>query len=213
MPASQQRKRKSAAERRGEILDATLDLAIRTSLHSVTIRDVAETAGIVPGLIHHYFHDRDELVADAFECWCDRVLTKYVEASIGLPPLSQLAMFHIEFSPGERRLWYDALRPAAPGTPRNLLDKARTLSVEYHRDVTTIIERGIALGDFNCQHADESAARIILVLDASVLELSMLSLPRPERAVELAGVLIDRELGIEEGSFAAEVSVVRSAAS
>ena len=40
------------------------------------------------------------------------------------------------------------------------------------------------------------------MLDSLTLELNTLALGDPEQAMQLAGVLIDRELGIEEGAFA-----------
>ena len=57
-------------------------------------------------------------------------------------------------------------------------------------------------GDFRRPDPRAAAWRLILVLDSLTLELNTLTLGDPEQAMELAGVLIDRELGIEEGAFA-----------
>lgn len=55
--------RKSIAEqRRAEIIEAFHSCAVRDGLHGASIRKIASEAGMTPGIIHHYFKDRDEMV-------------------------------------------------------------------------------------------------------------------------------------------------------
>jgi len=204
------RSRKLPHVRRTEILRSTVQLAIEVSLNQITIREVARMAGVGTGLVHHYFSDREQLITEAFEYWCLCELGEWVEAGEHLPALTQLAIFPSEMAPGERRLWYDALSPAAPGNSTMLRDTARRLSLDYYNRMVSLVKRGVADGQFFCEDAEQSAWRLILVLDALVLQLSVSSLPRPEQAIDLAGVLIDRELGLPLGSFAAEAAAVRS---
>src|SRR5688500_3977534 len=58
---------KSPEWRREEILDAAMRLIAQKGFTAVTVRDVAAEAGVVHGLLRHYFASRDELMAAAFE--------------------------------------------------------------------------------------------------------------------------------------------------
>lgn len=58
--------RKSAAERRGEIVAAAARVGLREGLECVTRQRIADELGVQPGLIHHYFPVVEELVAEAF---------------------------------------------------------------------------------------------------------------------------------------------------
>jgi AcrR family transcriptional regulator len=212
--ASRPRTRKPPDARRQEILDAAVRLATTTSLDGITIRAVAVEAGIAPGLVHHYFESREELIADAFDNWCDRMLRITLAETEGKPPLDQLAVFPV-FNPVEQRLWWSALLTRVPAenepTGRRV-DRAVRLSVDYLAAVERIIADGVQRGDFSCADPHTAAWRMILVLDSLTLELNTLALGDPEQAMELAGVLIDRELGIDEGSFAAAIAARRQSA-
>ncbi len=69
------RTRKSPAERSAEILEAATDLARDQGLSALTLRAVAERAGVAAGLIAHYQPSMDDLVA--------RVYSDLVAAEIG----------------------------------------------------------------------------------------------------------------------------------
>lgn len=58
--------RKSAAERRAEILAAAVHLARSHGLAAITMRAVAQQAGIAPTLVVHHVDSMEQLVADAF---------------------------------------------------------------------------------------------------------------------------------------------------
>ncbi|HEU4756055.1 MAG TPA: helix-turn-helix domain-containing protein, partial [Agromyces sp.] len=55
------------AQRREQIIAATLRLVARDGFAGVTLRDVAAEVGVVHGLIRHYFATREQLVAAAFD--------------------------------------------------------------------------------------------------------------------------------------------------
>ena len=46
---------------------AALEVAVAKGLASTTVRDVAAAMGTSSGLIHHYFHSMDDVLAAAFE--------------------------------------------------------------------------------------------------------------------------------------------------
>lgn len=51
-------------ERRAQLVDAALDVATADGIGAVTVRRVAEQAGVALGVVHYCFADKDELVAD-----------------------------------------------------------------------------------------------------------------------------------------------------
>ena len=132
------------------------------------------------------------------------MLLATVEETAGKTPLEQLAIFPV-LNPVEQRLWWSALLPRVPAADEptgRRLERALRLSTDYLAAVERIIRDGVERGDFECPDPRAAAWRLILVLDSLTLELNTLALGDPEQAMELAGVLIDRELGIEEGAFA-----------
>src|SRR5690349_7612779 len=60
------RTRKSPGERSAQVLDAATDLAREQGLSALTMRAVAERAGVASGLIAHYQPSMDDLVARVY---------------------------------------------------------------------------------------------------------------------------------------------------
>jgi AcrR family transcriptional regulator len=52
--------------RRQELVTATLDCIAEAGIMGATVRDIAERAGVTPGLIRHYFVSKDLLVQEAY---------------------------------------------------------------------------------------------------------------------------------------------------
>ena len=61
-----QRTRKSPQQRAAEILQAAVALAGEQGLAALTLRSVAERAGVTPALVAHYRPSMDALVAEVF---------------------------------------------------------------------------------------------------------------------------------------------------
>lgn len=55
-------KRKSLDERRAEIVEAGLKVAMREGVEAVTVRRVAQEAGIPLGTVHYCFEDKDAML-------------------------------------------------------------------------------------------------------------------------------------------------------
>ena len=60
------RTRKSPTERSAEIIDAATELARDQGLSALTLRAVAERAGVASGLIAHYHPSMEDLVARVY---------------------------------------------------------------------------------------------------------------------------------------------------
>jgi AcrR family transcriptional regulator len=69
-------RREQAELRREQLVQVTLDLFVQRGIENVTMAEVASRAGVAPGLLYHYFGNKDGLLAavldaasprDAFE--------------------------------------------------------------------------------------------------------------------------------------------------
>ncbi|MCU4296861.1 TetR/AcrR family transcriptional regulator [Brevibacterium permense] len=60
------RTRKSPTARRAEILTAAARIGLSAGLENITLRAVANSLDVRPGLIHHYFPSVDDLIVAAF---------------------------------------------------------------------------------------------------------------------------------------------------
>jgi AcrR family transcriptional regulator len=64
------------AERRAQLLQTALDVATKDGIAAVTVRRVAEDAGVALGVVHYCFADKDELLA----AMAQRIVDDLVEA-------------------------------------------------------------------------------------------------------------------------------------
>lgn len=98
-----QRRLTPALRRRG-LLDAALDLAAGGDLTVLSVRDIAEHAGVSEGLLYHYFPTKDALLTAAIQRAADALAVALENVAPG-PPATALAaglgalLDHIERDP------------------------------------------------------------------------------------------------------------------
>ena len=161
-------------ERRRTIVDATLAVARRRGLGATTVRDVATEMGTSSGLIHHYFDSMDDVLAAAFELAAGRDLERARQRiDLESTPAERLDAFIESYSPAHSdwtmQLWLDAWAEAARRPA--LQTVSRALNREWHALVRTIVEDGIASGDFTSGDPDAAAWRLLSVLDGLALQV------------------------------------------
>lgn len=66
MPARRTFHHQSIEERRGALLEATLDAVAELGLRGATVREIAKRAGVTPGLIRHYFDNKELMFQVAY---------------------------------------------------------------------------------------------------------------------------------------------------
>lgn len=92
-------KRVDAGERRAEIAALVVDVIQREGAASATVRRVAEAGGFSIGVITHYFRDKDELIACAFDWLAERSFAELdatlVQSGPGLPRLRAALEFMV----------------------------------------------------------------------------------------------------------------------
>lgn len=199
------RQRKSPEIRRHEIRAAVIQVATVHGLEAVTVRDVAEAAGVAPGLIHHYFPKMDDLLAESFGDWADRALEDLVNVPEAVPPMIALALVVANLTP-DQRLWHDALSSASRFG--RLRERARELSVAYQAYVEQTIRAGVDNGDFTCADPSSTAWRMILMLDGLVPMVHVLNLIDGAQVPQLVGPVVEHELSLESGSFTAVATLL-----
>ena len=72
-----------AAERKNQIVQATVECITRYGYHNFSMQDVAKTAGVSKGIIHYYFLNKDDLmmsVLDRVASDIERVLNQDMDA-------------------------------------------------------------------------------------------------------------------------------------
>jgi len=63
-------------ERRQRIFEAVFDVVVQAGIGQVTLRAVADAAGLAIGSVRHYFSSRDELISAASEEVIDRITVR-----------------------------------------------------------------------------------------------------------------------------------------
>ncbi len=56
-----------AAERKDQIVRATVECITKHGYHNFSMQDVARTAGVSKGIIHYYFLNKDELMMSVLD--------------------------------------------------------------------------------------------------------------------------------------------------
>jgi AcrR family transcriptional regulator len=160
-------KRRSGAERREEIVTATVALMREQGLAALTTRDVTGRLGVGAGLLNHYF-TWSELRALAFE----RLIRADLDAPLpaGDSPTAELAAlldgaFLPDADPGWR-VWMEAIE-AARNDPALDAAVARCEAMLLDR-IAMILAAGHASGAWRCADPRATAWRVLALHDGLV---------------------------------------------
>ncbi|WP_329194634.1 TetR/AcrR family transcriptional regulator [Streptomyces sp. NBC_01435] len=195
--------RKSAAERRGEIVAAAARVGLREGLECVTRQRIADELGVQPGLIHHYFPVVEELVAEAFTSATTAELDGLLPSaaapqSVGEDPLRTLQRFFTLISGAEfddiSKLWINArhlsrYRPA-------LRDQVVSQELRWCHRIEQIITEGMAEQSFRCDDPWAAAVRILAVVDGAGAYINTSADQRMAPLADLARRIAEAELDL-----------------
>ena len=200
------RTRKSPAQRSGEILAAATELAREQGLSSLTLRAVAERAGVASGLIAHYQPSMDDLIARVYS---DLVAAEIrdVEQVMGTRAgaAGRMAMLIETLLDGTREdltvVWVEAW--ALGRRNPALAEAVRAQMDAWHRMVAAVIDGGLATGAFTTPNSSDAAWQLLGMIDG--LNAQSLArgiegegyIPKMARAAEIL-------LGAPEGSIEAQ---------
>ncbi|MEU3526286.1 TetR family transcriptional regulator C-terminal domain-containing protein [Streptomyces sp. NPDC038707] len=206
MSSSVQRKRirKDPAARRAEIVGAAAAVALAEGLECVTLRRIAEELAVRPGLISHYFPSAEELVAEAFGSAATGELDRLLPADrAGRTPTGQLARF-LAHTSGEAydaisRLWVNA-RHLSRYRPV-LRDRVAQQEAAWRGRLETLIQDGVAAGEFATDAPVAVAVQILVVLDGLGVHANTATPERPAVVLRMPFTTAERELGLRPGTL------------
>ncbi|MCM1966474.1 TetR/AcrR family transcriptional regulator [Streptomyces sp. G1] len=178
-------KAERALETRERILTAACEVIADIGFEHVSMRKVAEHAGVSKALLHYHFDTREKLFAEAMTHSFAKTGTDTGSEDDSLPAAVVLARIVRSMLPTDaelrqdwklwQELWVRALRDA---TARDL---AVDLYDQLHAWVAGVVERGIASGEFtDCDVAE--VGTLVLALCDGLGNRLMLEDPRIDQA-------------------------------
>ena len=188
------------AERREQILSATIRLVARDGFASVTLRDVAAEVGVVHGLIRHYFPTREQLVAAAFEYAVSAELDEDEELAEHVEPVTALGDWLMSTPREHYMVWIDAWSEA----PRNpeLLDAL----TRHHRDcegrLARILERLAESGRGTSDDPGVDARMLTALTDGLAVQLHAIGIVDRAEADRIVFTAAEDRLGLARGTLA-----------
>lgn len=172
---------KHTKDRHQEILDAAARVITERGLAETRISDIAEQAGVSPGLILYYFDSKDRLLAEAltyandqFYLRTSRDIRRIASAKEQLRRLIDLSV--PGYLPEYGRLdewalwievWVRALRDVEMAKDREVLDQ------RWRAQIAEIIRVGQASGEFVEGDADALALPIAALIDGLAIQVIM----------------------------------------
>ena len=188
------------AERREQILDATLRLVARDGFARVTLRDVAAEVGVVHGLIRHYFPTREQLVAEAFDAAVLAELAGDEEVAERVEPVEALADWLTTTPRDHYFVWMDAWSEAQRN--RELLASLTRHHRDCERRLARIIERLAGSGRGTSDDPAADAKMLTALVDGIAVQHHAIGLIDRAEADLVVFTAAEDRLGIERGTLA-----------
>ena len=198
---------KHTKDRHQEILAAAARVITERGLAETRISDIAEEAGVSPGLILYYFESKDRLLAEALTFANDQFYVRTSREVRRLPSavdqLRRLVELSIpgylpEYAPLDEwalwiEVWVRALRDAEMAKDREVLDE------RWRSQIADIVRAGKESGEFTTDTAvDELALRLACLIDGLAIQVVMRdSKVTGERMHRACMEVAARELGFE----------------
>jgi AcrR family transcriptional regulator len=198
---------KQGKDRHQEILDAAARVITDRGLAETRISDIADEAGVSPGLILYYFESKDRLLAEAltfandqFYLRTSREIRRIPSAKDRLRRLIDLSVpaFLPEFGRLDEwalwiEVWVRALRDPEMAKDREVLDQ------RWRSQLADIIRGGQSSGEFSSPvGADELALRLATLIDGLAIQVIMNdSDVSPERMHRTCMEVSAQQLGFE----------------
>jgi AcrR family transcriptional regulator len=186
-PRTKEQNEKIRRTRRREILDAAHQVFAERGFHDTRMSDIAHVAGVSQGTLYHYFASKDDLFLALCFTWADLMeagirglfaedespsASEKTSAADKMSAMSHLAMAFFrtdeELAPVLVEFWAYALRnPKAT-------ERFRALFETMQHSYVTILEDGIASGEFKSIDVQTLSVLPFVVLDGAMLLASVL---------------------------------------
>jgi len=169
-------------DRHQEIVEAAARVITERGLAETRIADIAEQAGVSPGLILYYFESKDRLLSEALTYANDQFYLRMSREIRRIPSAREQLRRLVDLSvPGylpeygrldEWALWIEvwvrALRDAEMAKDREALDQ------RWRNQIAEIVRTGQASGEFtSAVPAEELALRLACLIDGLAIQVVM----------------------------------------
>lgn len=187
----------SKDERREEIMQAAMRVALSDGFTAMTVRRIATEAKVATGQVHHHFASAGELKSQAFI----RLIRDLLDAEVVAENASWREKLHAMLGSDDRsfepyiRLWREAQLLAARDAE---IKGAYVLTMEmWHQETVTIIRAGEQQHAFRLKDTPENIAWRLIGLVCGLDGLYVLSMPEMDDAAfnRHLETLITLELG------------------
>lgn len=201
------RVRLNVAERREELLRATVEQIEIRGASSVRIADVASALGVSNALVLYHFSTKEKLVAAAFAYAAEADLAHLrkllARRTTAVRRLRAAVRWYAPTGQAKGwRLWIEGW--AASLREPALREVAGDLDRRWKTELAEVIEQGAAAGEFRCADPESAAWRLTALLDGLAVQMTSYEGPLP-RATMLRWTdeALARELGINESALTA----------
>lgn len=164
-----------AAERKDQIVRATVECITKHGYHNFSMQDVARTAGVSKGIIHYYFLNKDELmmsVLDKVAGDIENVLNSEMQ-SLSDPKRKLEIFIDVCFDIVRNTKEYYQVNMDF-WTQINQKDEVRKVIARHYsnfRDsASTVIKEGVSSGAFRSVDPREYASYVVAVIDGLSLQ-------------------------------------------
>lgn len=187
----------SKDERREEIMQAAMRVALSDGFTAMTVRRIATEAKVATGQVHHHFASAGELKSQAFI----RLIRDLLDAEVVAENASWREKLHAMLGSDDRsfepyiRLWREAQLLAARDAE---IKGAYVLTMEmWHQETVAIIRAGEQQHAFELKDSPENIAWRLIGLVCGLDGLYVLSMPEMDDAAfnRHLETLITLELG------------------
>jgi len=187
----------SKDERREEIMQAAMRVALSDGFTAMTVRRIATEAKVATGQVHHHFASAGELKSQAFI----RLIRNLLDAEVVAENASWREKLHAMLGSDDRsfepyiRLWREAQLLAARDAE---IKGAYVLTMEmWHQETVAIIRAGEQQNAFRLKDSPENIAWRLIGLVCGLDGLYVLSMPEMDDAAfnRHLETLITLELG------------------
>lgn len=193
--------------KRDLILDALQNLLKTKDIHSISISDIAQEAGIGKGSIYYYFDSKDSILAGLIERNYNKTIetAKTLVRDTHVDPFTRMAMIFQACRNASMEYFKQSQNaPADNSMAAAYLHQKyiKYLIEELKPELTEIIQQGIDLDLIHFEHPGSLAEIVLIILTVKLGNILSPSSPEEiESTIQSLIVLLERGTDIPPGSL------------
>lgn len=180
------------------ILDALQTLLEKKDMKTISVQEIARTAGIGKGSIYYYFSSKDKILEALIERSYKKPLelAKNLTAQTDIPALTRMAMLFQACRTSSAEFLRQRKPSTMTGAEKAFLHQTyiNYLVTELKPVLTSIIEQGVETGDIEFDHP-AALAEIVLIVLTLKLDNTIVPASEEEIAQTIRGLISLLEKG------------------